>query len=764
VLAFAISQVVCGLFGFVRTLSEPAAARTGLLPTLLCSLVYTGAGVILARAARQDSRALSLAGFFLIIASSTYSYFQFSLEAILPGWWPAVLSMHLFLPGAFLPFLLWRFIREFPHVLRLDRWAPLVRAAVRTSGALGLVLFLINAFVELAELRSWSHWKLQYYSSPWIFLLCLPVPFVAWKRSRQASDDERRRVRWFLSGLAFWLMPWGGFWLLPMKSVVNSQLGPLVAYLRLLTVPLMTYAVIARRLPDVRLPLLPLRNAARLALRRVEEMLVGRRKNPAPALASFSRDAQNARTVGELERLLQERLDDFVSPRSSVLLLRDPARSSYGAIASGPRPLAASSILVRLAAEVSPEPFSLSAKNREALLGLLTAEDRSWITEADPELIVPLASARGETVALFVLGPKRSGLPYTRDEQQAVTALTAAASLALENVAGLGDRAWGLDAAEEPAGECRRCGHVALRAEGFCACRRPLAPAAMPYELAGKFRLERVLGEGGMGVVYRATDLTLGRQVALKTLPRLGSEALQRLRREARSMAGFLHPNLALIFGAETWRGVPILVVEYLAGGSLASRLGEPMAPGEVLRLGVDLAGALEAMHDKGLLHRDVKPSNIGFTGGGVPKLLDFGLARLHAEAHFEVPALDPGLSAIADEKLRLTFTGQVVGTPLYMAPEALTGASPSPAHDLWSLHLVLWEALAGRHPFAGMSLEAAVHRMAREEIPDIRTARPECPAEISSLLVRALHLNAHHRPATAGAVREAFLGAGWTA
>src|SRR6185369_17562257 len=125
-----------------------------------------------------------------------------------------------------------------------------------------------------------------------------------------------------------------------------------------------------------------------------------------------------------------------------------------------------------------------------------------------------------------------------------------------------------------------------------------------------------------------------------------------------------------------------------------------------------------------------------------------FGLARLHAEAHFEVPALDPGLSAIADEKLRLTFTGQVVGTPLYMAPEALTGASPSPAHDLWSLHLVLWDALAGRHPFAGMSLEAAVHRMAREEIPDIRTARPECPAEISILLVRALHLNAHHRQA----------------
>ncbi len=770
VLTFAGLQAVPVLADFLTILWASRQAGLSelpyvrwLLPMLLYSS-YLGAGVVLARAARRDSRALSLAGFFVIMPSSAPSLFPPLLSLVLLGWWPALLSRHLFLPEAFLPFLLWSFTREFPRVLRLDRWAPLVRAAVRTSGALGLVLFSVNAFAELGGLASLSHLKLQYYSNPGLFLLCVPVPYVALKRSQQASAAERRRVHWFLLGLALWSVPWGVFWLLPMKSVVNSQLGPLVAYLRLLTVPLMTYAVIARRLPGVRLPLLPLRNAARLALRQVKEVLVGRRKNPTPALASFSRDAQNARTVGELERLVQERLGDLVSPRSSVLLLRDPARSSYAAIASGPRPLAASSSLVRLAEEVSPEPFSLSVEDREALLGLLTAEDRSWITEADPELIVPLASSRGETVALFVLGPKLSGLPYTRDEQQAVTALTAAASLALENVAGLEGRAWGLDGAEEPAGECRRCGHVALRAEGLCACRRLLAPAAIPYELAGKFRLDRVLGEGGMGVVYRATDLALGRQVALKTLPRLGSEALQRLRREARSMAGFLHPNLALIFGAETWRGVPILVVEYLAGGSLASRLGEPMATREVLRLGMDLAGALEAMHDKGLLHRDVKPSNIGFTGGGVPKLLDFGLARLHAEAHFEVPVPDPGLSGIADEKLRLTLTGQVVGTPLYMAPEALGGALPSPAHDLWSLHLVLWEALAGRHPFAGMSLEAAVHRMAREEIPDIRTARPDCPAEISRLLVRALHLNAHHRPATAGAVREAFLGAGWTA
>jgi hypothetical protein len=497
-------------------------------------------------------------------------------------------------------------------------------------------------------------------------------------------------------------------------------------------------------------------------LHRAEEILVGRRRDSALVLAAFSRDAQNARTAGELARLIRERLDDLVSPRGSALLLRDPMRSSYVAVESGPRSLVAASGLVRLA-EASPEPVSVSADDRGSLLRWLTADDRQWIADAGAHLIVPLSSSRGETVALLVLGPTRGGLPYTRDDRQAVTAFAAAASLALERVTGRDDRAGGVEAAEEPAGECRGCGRVAPRAEGLCACGRPLAPAAIPYELAGKFRLERVLGAGGMGVVYRASDLALGRQVALKTLPRLGSEALQRLRREARSMAGFLHPNLALIFGAETWRGVPVLVVEYLAGGTLASRLDRPMAPREVLRLGVDLAGALQAMHGQGLLHRDVKPSNIGFAGE-VPKLLDFGLARLREEVHLDAPAPDLDLPAITDRKLRMTLTGQIVGTPLYMTPEALAGAGPSPAQDLWSLHLVLWEALAGRHPFAGISFDAAVRRMARGEIPDVRTACPDCPPEVAGLLARGLHPDARRRLPAAAGVREAFLRAAGTA
>ena len=831
-LALAGLQVICAPVGFLAGPPGQGAVPAPLV--LATALVFGGAGVVLVRAGRQDRRTLSLAGFFLCVASAASLRFLSVLTELSPVR-PVAVALNAFLPETFLPFLLWRFTREFPRVLRLDRWAAVVQGAVWTSSALGLLLFSVNAFARLAappggtaftalqpllRLPSGFYWLS-------LSLLCLPAPFIAWRRSRHASEDERRRVRWFLSGLAFGVVP---LFAVVFAEAASPTFGQWISrptvhyrasyavYLPLLTVPFATtYAVVAHRLLGARLVL---RNAARLALargsilalamlptgllllllyrqrdrpiavvateapvplllalallawvlytlrgsflHRTEEILVGRRRDSALVLAAFSRDAQNARTAAELALLIRERLDDLVSPHGSALLLRDPMRSSYVAVESGPRSLAAASGLARLA-EASPEPVSLSADDRGSLLRWLTADDRQWIADAGAHLIVPLFSSRGETVALLVLGPTRGGLPYTRDDRQAVTAFVAAASLALERVTSRDGWAGGVEAAEEPAGECRGCGRVAPRAEGLCACGRLLAPAAIPYELAGKFRLERVLGAGGMGVVYRASDLALGRQVALKTLPRLGSEALQRLRREARSMAGFLHPNLALIFGAETWRGVPVLVVEYLAGGTLASRLGQPMSPQEVLRLGVDLAGALQAMHGKRLLHRDVKPSNIGFTGE-IPKLLDFGLARLREEVHLDTPAPDVNLSAITDRKLRMTLTGQIVGTPLYMSPEALAGAGPSPAHDLWSLHLVLWEALAGRHPFAGISFDAAMRRMAKGEIPDIRSVRPDCLAEVAELLTCGLHPDAHRRLPAAADAREAFLRAAETA
>ncbi len=135
-----------------------------------------------------------------------------------------------------------------------------------------------------------------------------------------------------------------------------------------------------------------------------------------------------------------------------------------------------------------------------------------------------------------------------------------------------------------------------------------------------------------MGVVYKGHDLTLDRVVALKTLPRLSAGEATQLRREARAMASVEHPHLASIYGAETWRGAPVLVLEHLPGGTLADRVAAGSIPiAHVVTAGRAIAQALRHLHGLGMLHRDVKPSNIGYAAGDVPKLMDFGLAKLTA-------------------------------------------------------------------------------------------------------------------------------------
>ena len=157
-----------------------------------------------------------------------------------------------------------------------------------------------------------------------------------------------------------------------------------------------------------------------------------------------------------------------------------------------------------------------------------------------------------------------------------------------------------------------------------------LIVSAAPHTLRGVYRFDRRLGSGGMGVVYLARDLNLDRPVAIKTLPSVTPEQAARLRVEARAMAAVHHPNLAVIHGVETWQGTPFLIQEFLPGGTLSDRLrGGPLAIDAALRLCGTIAEALDQLHSAGIIHRDVKPSNIGFTDRDVPKLFDFGLAKL---------------------------------------------------------------------------------------------------------------------------------------
>jgi serine/threonine protein kinase len=242
----------------------------------------------------------------------------------------------------------------------------------------------------------------------------------------------------------------------------------------------------------------------------------------------------------------------------------------------------------------------------------------------------------------------------------------------------------------------------------------------VPLVLRHAFRFERRLGAGGMGVVYQASDLALTRCVAIKTLPRLSPGRAERLRQEAQTMARLAHPNLATIHGAETWRGTPLLVVELLAGGTLADRLRSgPLSMAAAREVGLALADVLRHIHGEDMVHCDIKPSNIGFTGSGTLKLLDFGLARMLAAdvpvpihtAHVREPDLGTTHTP-SDLSRSRALRGRFVGTPLYMAPEAIAGQNPTPQFDLWGAGVVLYETVAGHHPFAGGTTTEVLSRI----------------------------------------------------
>jgi hypothetical protein len=307
--------------------------------------------------------------------------------------------------------------------------------------------------------------------------------------------------------------------------------------------------------------------------------------------------------------------------------------------------------------EASPAPVLLS-RDAEPFV-LLPKRDREWLDARDVALAAPIRLRDGRLAAIAVLGPQRGGGSYDRTDRWFISMLLTGAAAAWEVHRDRPD-------AEDAAIECERCGRVSAAALR-CTCGGAARPASLPPRLAGKFDVLRRRGAGGMGVVYLAHDTALGRDVALKTLPVRRSEAVARLREEARAMAALNHDALATIYGLELWRRTPVLVVEYFAGGTLADVIARrSLTREEVVALGIRLADALAYMHERGLLHRDVKPSNIGFTADGIAKLLDFGLSN-------------------AD--------GTAAGTPGYLPPEAISGASPDTSIDLWGLAIVLLQA-----------------------------------------------------------------------
>jgi serine/threonine protein kinase/TolB-like protein len=255
------------------------------------------------------------------------------------------------------------------------------------------------------------------------------------------------------------------------------------------------------------------------------------------------------------------------------------------------------------------------------------------------------------------------------------------------------------------------------------------------YRILGK------LGGGGMGVVYEAEDLTLGRHVALKFLPEnlVGDpKTLERFTREARAASQLNHPNICTIHGIEENNGHPFIVMEKLEGESLKQCIaGHPMAVDKVLDVGVQVADALVASHAKNIVHRDIKPANIFLTPTGQVKVLDFGLAKL-------VHNVGTDDDAGADNSL--TAVGVIPGTAVYMSPEQARSETVDGRSDLFSFGVVLYEMATGKKPFAGnnslMTLDAVLHS---KPIPP-REINPKIPVELEGIIGKAMEKDRNHR------------------
>jgi eukaryotic-like serine/threonine-protein kinase len=262
----------------------------------------------------------------------------------------------------------------------------------------------------------------------------------------------------------------------------------------------------------------------------------------------------------------------------------------------------------------------------------------------------------------------------------------------------------------------------------------------------GPYQVTWLIGAGGMGEVYRARDTRLGRIVAIKVLPpRFSNQAelRERFEREAQTISHLNHPNICTLHDVGRQDEIDYLVMEYLEGETLATRLERgPLPLDEALKIAADIGAALDKAHRSGVVHRDLKPANVMLTKNG-PKLLDFGLAKLRSGGSQPIPV---SVSALPTDAANLTAAGTVLGTLQYMSPEQLEGREADSRADIFAFGSMLYEMLTGRKAFNGKSQVSLMASILEHEPPRMSDLKPVTPRALDDVVAGCLAKNPDDR------------------